>query len=303
MPSRKNLIYFLTLSILVLVFVAAYQWVLSFDNKLYVVFCDVGQGDSIYIRTPKGVDILVDGGPDRTVLKCLQSHMPFWDRKIELIVLSNADADHYTGLIDVVRGYTVERFAVSEIGKSDTSFEILEQEVYNRGIAVVTLEKGDRFRIGEIRLETLWPERSYINTSRLASYDPKDKQKVLGTVTSQQSVNEFSVVQLLTYKSFDLLLTGDIAPPATERLVAIPFESVEVLKVPHHGSRNGLTQGLLDVVRPQLAVISNGKNNRYGHPHNEILEMLKRKGITTLRTDVDGEIEIVSDGKKWWVAD
>ena len=301
MPSPKNIIHFLVISIFALVFVGIYQWVHAFDGKLHVVFCNVGQGDGIYIRTPGGADILVDAGPGSVILSCLESHMPFWDRKIELVVLTNADADHYLGLIDVVRRYAVEKFTVSQVGKSDASFEALEREVEKQGIRTISTAAGDRFRVGRVVFDTLWPDKTYLVHGSLRKDDPKNINRVLGAFTAQKSVNEFSVVQLLTYKTFNVLLTGDIVPPAIERLYTIPFDSVEVLKVPHHGSRNGLTEALLNKVSPQVAIISSGKNNRYGHPHQETLEMLRQKGVRVLRTDQQGEIEIVSDGKSWKV--
>ncbi len=295
--------FFLTLlSFFALLGVGFYQIFNLEDSNLHVVFCNVGQGDGIYIKTPKGADIIVDGGPDESILSCLHNHMPLWDRDIELMVLSNADTDHYMGLLEVIQRFKVKKIAVSKLGKSDVSFESLEQEVTRQKIPVVTLTKGDSLKIGEIALHTLWPEDEYLFASKVSQDNADNKEKILGAFTTSGSVNQFSVVQQLTYKSFDVLLTGDITPTATENIDKLSFDRVEVLKIPHHGSKNGLTTSLLESVNPNLAVISAGKKNRYGHPHKETLAILQEKNIKTLRTDIDGEIEIVSDGEKWWVA-
>ncbi len=120
-------------------------------------------------------------------------------------------------------------------------------------------------------------------------------------MTTKEDLNGFSIVQRISYGDFDALFTGDIGPPVAEMVAGSDGVGVEILKVPHHGSKNGLTQGLLDAARPKLAVISVGKKNRYGHPHKETIQLLSNAAIKLLRTDLDGEIEVVTDGKRWWI--
>lgn len=271
---RKPLLI-LTLLILSLAFLA----ILSLPDKyLHVIFCDVGQGDAI-LATLGTNQILVDGGPDDKVIFCLSRHMPFWDRKVEIVVNTHPQEDHYRGLVDVLRKYQVGTFLRPEVEGTSAGWEALKAELHKRNVTQNYAGAGQKIRISGLSFDILYPSESLIGGD----------------------LNEYSVVGILSYWNFDTLLTGDIIPPATD-MAAQSVRPVEVLKVPHHGSKNGLTPKLLKLAAPKLAVISVGKNNRYGHPHEEVIQMLREVGeIRVLRTDVDGEVEIVSDGQKWWV--
>lgn len=292
MPTYWKYTFLLLATTLLLSFLALFSFA---DDRLHLIFCDVGQGDAILVYQ-RSTQVLVDGGPDSAVLSCLSDHMPFWDRTIELVVLTHPDADHYGGLVDVVRRYHIVSFAGTVAGKNDYGFKTLMEEVKGRPIDTIILQAGKTIKIGKFSFAAIWPTKEYL--ARLAEF-PLTENKVLGA-TEEDSVNEFSIVLHLQYGGFDALLTGDIQPPVTD-LVSERVGEVEVLKVPHHGSKNGLTEALLQASGPKLAVISAGKNNRYGHPHKEILEALERWKVRYLRTDLDGEVEIVTDGKGWFV--
>ncbi|MDO8503836.1 MAG: MBL fold metallo-hydrolase [bacterium] len=291
----KYLLIFLFASVL-LVFLATFSLT---DTRLHLVFCDVGQGDAI-LAYKGSTQILIDGGPDKSVLACLSSHMPFWDRKIELIVLTNADKDHYAGLIDVIRRYQIIKYSSSGVDKEGAGMDALKAELKNRSVPTVDLNFGDEVKLGELKLYTLWPTKAWL--ARAKNPEPGMRNLVLAATDSP---NEFSVVVRLSYGEFDVLLTGDIEPPASDQAAGIVNSESdsevtwEVLKVPHHGSKNGLTQKLLEAVSPALAVISVGKNNRYGHPSKEALGFLDSLGVRILRTDLDREVEVVTDGKTW----
>ena len=300
MPKLWRYILILLTAAVLLVFLATFSLT---DSRLHLVFCDVGQGDATLIYRGS-TQVLVDGGPDRSVLSCLSNHMPFWDRKIELVVLTHADSDHYGGLVDVVRRYQIGSFVTSGVGKESVGFKTLAEEISMRDIKVLEVQEGDGLKLGSTVLGTVWPSQAWVARAERSEI----AGDVLGVATTSESPNEFSIVLGLSYGEFDALLTGDIQPPVTD-LVADkvgPSSSAigettprrwEVLKVPHHGSKNGLTQELLDTVQPNLAVISVGEKNRYGHPHKSVLEMLE--GFRVVRTDQDGEIEIVTDGRVW----
>lgn len=288
---------FLVLSAsVVLVFTASFSLV---DTRLHLVFCDIGQGDAILIYRGS-TQILVDGGPDRSVLSCLSSHMPFWDRKIEAVLMTHPDADHYSGLVDVVRHYDIGLFADSGVGKKDQGVLTLGNEISKKHIKVANLTAGTKIAGAGAILTSFWPDKEWFanSNSKIA------EENVLGAWTTNGSANEFSLVLGLSYGQFDALLTGDIQPPEVGR-VAEGMGAVgevrewEVMQVPHHGSKNGLTRELLEVVNPKLTVISVGKKNRYGHPAKETLDILKAHKVKTLRTDTDGEIEMVTDGANW----
>lgn len=159
------------------------------------------------------------------------------------------------------------------------------------------MTQGESVTVGSTRLVVFWP-----SAAQIAMMAPQPSGSVLGA-RSAVNVNDASVVLWLRYGSFDALLTGD----ADSRVefgylgTTLADDQVEVLKVPHHGSKTGITEAFLDWLKPQLAVISVGKNNTYGHPAEEILEILRYRDVRILRTDQEGDIEVVSDGNGWLV--
>ncbi len=255
-----------------------YQYITFADKKLHVVICNVGQGDAIFIRTPKGSDILVDSGPDDAVLNCLGKHMPFWDRSIEIVILTHPDADHVTGLVDVIKRYKVIRFYASNKTTNTGVYKQFLQTLKENNIKQNYLSQGDKFVFKDgLTMKTLWPTHDW----------------------NGLTTNSFSVTELLTYGKFKALLTGDLD---AEQLIQASSLGVDInfLKVPHHGSRFGLTGEILNILNPKIAVISVGKNS-YGHPTQFILDLLKSKNIKTLRTDQVGDVEFISDGNMFKV--
>jgi competence protein ComEC len=276
--------YFLTVSILLFLLggILLYQDITFNDKKLHIVICDVGQGDAILIRTPSGSDILIDGGPDSSVLSCLSRHLPFWDRTIEIMILTHPHADHLTGLIDVLKRYRVLSFGTEKIGSATDAYGELIKQLEQNLTKLRFLYQGDRFVIKDgVVLSVLWPTHEWIN------------QNVLNKTNSDE--NGLSVIDLLSYKNFKALFTGDAQASDVARIDLIAGE-ISLLKVPHHGSKTGLTAEILDILNPKIAAISVGKNNKYGHPTPLILDLLKNLNIKTLRTDQIGDIEIISDG-------
>lgn len=278
---RKTVVLYSVIIITGLFALVVYQKLTLDDGKLHVVVCDVGQGDAIFIRSPGGADILIDGGPDDKVLNCLGRHMPFWDRSLEMVVLTHPHADHLIGLISVIKSYSVLQFIGNISGQIDQETEGLKElksQINSHNIKITTVTIGDRFRIKDGTLfSVLWPPQDFVSSD----------------------VNDLSIVFLLNFSDFEALLTGDAGVNAGYQRV---FEGqVDLLKVPHHGSRTGLSAQFMDQVRLGLAVISVGKKNKFGHPHEETLKILTDKDIKTLRTDLDGEVAVISNGKKWWV--
>jgi competence protein ComEC len=269
------------------------------DNRLHYVICDVGQGDGILIYH-KSTQIIVDAGPDNRILKCLSEHMPFWDRKIELAVLTNPDLDHYGGFVDVFRAYEIDLFVSPGIYRTDEPFRALQKELEAHSIKNSVAVRGQTLQLGEIKLKNEWPTLEYLSEYPTFTKENLGKQ-VLGATDPGVSVNHWSEVFELQFGAFKSLLTGDIDPPATDNLAESISHTTDVLKVPHHGSKNGLTESLLQKTHPKLAVISDGKNNRYHFPHSEVLNLLNKYGVKVLRTDQVGEIEIITDGRTWRV--
>lgn len=256
------------------------------DGKLHVVFCDVGQGDATFIRTPDGSDILIDGGPDDSVLDCLSSHMPFWDRSIEVIFLTHPHADHLNGVLEVLRRYEVIHFVTENVQGSSDLVKLEMAILADKNLSATFFSKGKRLKTQDgVQFLTLWPPKS--------SFSIAEKEL---------DVNGFSLIQLLKYGNFKLFLTGDAVIEAEEEAIA-EIDEITVLKVAHHGSKTGTSEKILRELNPKLAIISVGSKNRYGLPALQTLGLLKEFKIKTLRTDLSGEIEIVTDGKKWGIVE
>lgn len=278
------------------------------DRNLHVIACDIGQGDAILI-THGTQQVLVDGGPNDSVLSCLSRYIPFWDREIEVVVLTNGDADHVTGLIDVLERYEVGKLVANNLIQETARFAAFRETVASQDVEVYAPEAGDVIRVGPstgsgstLRFNVLWPED---RLGQATIWQDTPSEVVLGANTySKTTANEQSVVMKLEYGDFDVLLTGDIGFPTEEAMVeASRLEDVELLKVGHHGSRYSSSEAFLEALSPELAVISVGKKNTYGHPTVEAIDRLKASGAKVLTTKDEGSIEVVSDGARWWVAD
>lgn len=280
------------------------------DGKLHIVFCDVGQGDAVYIKMPNQADILVDGGPNDRVLSCLGKFMPFYDRKLEVVVMSHPQKDHFQGLISVFKRYQVDTLVTIPLGNDTDSFKELITAIKMNHTPVRYFTTGDRLEIGEVSLETLWPEKNWLTLN--ISLDEKFTSDLSKThldgqflgFTTTKDLNLFCLYLHLTYGQFDLFLTGDGDSGTQAQMAALNIfdlipENLELLKVPHHGSRTGMNEDFIERVRPKISVITVGKNN-YGHPNQHVIEKLGKWG-KVLRTDLNGDIEIIVDKDKYWI--
>ncbi len=289
------------IGLLALAAITVWLAVLAYPGQqLSLIACDVGQGDSI-LAVYGETQILVDGGPNDKVLECLNNHLPFWDREIELIILTHPQKDHYGGLIDVFRHYKVDKFLATPIDSGSQGYQVLINAVGGSGTEVINPVTGMDIRLGLIHLDILHPSEQYVLSKVEGDSTDNSGNGVLGAFDIKGDLNDYSVVAILRLGEFEALLTGDIDPAVIEDIIAEGLvRDIEYIKTPHHGSKNGLTKKLLEASMPEIAVISVGKNP-WGHPHQEVIKLLKDYGIKILRTDLDGDIVVVSDGKKWWV--
>lgn len=256
------------------------------DQNLHLYFLNVGQGDSAYILTPSGQDILIDGGPDGVVLSELSKVMPFYDRQIDFVILSHPHADHLVGLIEVLKNYEVgEIIATDAIHTSPEYFEWLKI-IKEKKVAYKLSFEQKELNVGQVNIDFLYPDRSL-----------KDAKI--------DNLNNTSLVVRLSYGSFSTLFPGDAEEEEQTKLITHNSirqlaDKTAILKVPHHGSKDGLSPAFLAAVSPEVAVISVGRDNKYGHPAEITLQKLEKANVKIYRTDQDGRIEIASDGKKWW---
>ena len=288
------------LIILLLITITTWLAVLTSENNNFkIIACDVGQGDAI-LAVYGQTEILIDGGPNNKVLDCLSRHMPFWDRKIEAVMMTHPEKDHYYGLIDVFKSYDVSYFITSGLDSVSQDYQVLKREVGSSGATVLRVRSDQSIRIGLMHLDILHPSEEYI-----AGNSSENSAQVLGAFTTLKNKNDFSIVAGLSFGEFDALLTGDIEDNVSDmiagELTLRTKREWEYIKVPHHGSKNGLSQKLLDVVNPKLAIISSGKNNSYGHQHEEVLKLFIDKNIKILRTDERGDVAVETDGKSYWL--
>ena len=268
------------------------------DGKLHIIFCDVGQGDAVYVRFPDGRDALIDGGPNNKVISCLSRHMAFWDRSIDIVFLTHPEQDHVAGLVPVLERYAVGHVVEADVPVASDGYRKFAELLAARGVLDKRVAAGERISAAAVTMDIVWP--SAMQVARMKSYGALGGSSVLGTQAGDP--NDSSLVIWLRYGEFDVWLPGDagIDTEAQYHEVLLADDSIDVLKVPHHGSRTGMNDRLIDLLRPKLAVISVGKNT-YGHPSADVLQLLAKSHVQLLRTDTHGDVEVVSDGIHWRV--
>lgn len=253
-------------------------------DQTTITFFDIGQGDAIHIRTDNNIDILIDGGPDDQVIRRLGETMPFWDRKIELMVLSHPDADHISGLVPVFDYYTVDKIIIADVPVDSAVQHALQTELLDHNIEIIYAWSGDMIQLNDHEsLNILHP----FTDSPLSEMDRNDTSVVLEYVYSGNV--ETSV-----------LLTGDIGKDIEHDLLeAGLIHDIDILKVGHHGSKYSSTAEFIEAAHPEYAVIQVGAENKFGHPTAEALDRLAPYAHI-LRNDEIGNIgiNINNDGYK-----
>lgn len=270
------------------------------DGDLHVVFCDVGQGDAILILMDD-FQMVVDGGPGgEGLMSCLGEYMPFWDRRVEVVLNTHPQKDHLGGLDELLQTYRVDRVIINGVFGGGKDGERLRELIGEKGVEVVLPRANDSLSMGSLQFDILWPQERVGST--MAWSDPLREDLSSEMVLGKNSdVNIVSVVGVLRYGDFEVMLTGDIGFDEEQQLVdSGRLMEVDVLKVAHHGSRYSSSSEFIGLVRPKIAVIQVGEN-RFGHPTGEVLERLKGVGARVLRTDLNGSVEIVSDGESYWL--
>lgn len=274
--------------LVVLVFSALASWLLPYisvptsSEFLSVTFLDIGQGDAILIETPDGVQMLIDGGPDGTVLRRLATELPWFDRTLDIVLGTHPDKDHIGGLVDVLK-----RFKVGQIITTENTGETMVASTFQKGLvqegATLTMARaGQVYQLGA--------------STTLTIFAPANNPAMLESNTA-------SIVVKLSYGVTDFMLTGDAPSGIEDYLVKTYGDELksEVLKLGHHGSKTSTSELFLDTVKPQYAVVSAGKDNSYGHPHQAVVDVVATRGIGLVSTAEQGSITFISDGKEVWL--
>jgi competence protein ComEC len=249
------------------------------DGKLHIYFLDVGQGDAIFIQAPDGRQVLVDGGPNPiSLFNQLSEVMPFWDRSIDMVVLTHADSDHINGLLALPDRYRVRQVIATAQAETAPLAAAWLDTFEHEGMQPIHAERGMQMMIGNAVLTVLNPGEEPVGAPLGADED-----------------NENSIVLRLDHGAMTFLLTGD-ADATVEKAIlelGLPLRA-DVLKAGHHGSSGATSLEFVAAVQPQIVVFQVGAGNRFGHPSEEVLGRVS--GSRIFRTDTDGRVEVVSDG-------
>lgn len=249
----------------------------SQKQELIVNFLDVGQGDAILI-SQGSKQILIDGGPNgQVLLEKLGKYIPFWDRNIEVIIATHPDQDHIDGLIDAMKAYNIGELIDNSEDSDSQVYKKYEEIIQEKSISRLKGKSGMNIKISDdANLEIFSPGENLDNNSK--------------------DTNADSVVLKLTYGENSFLFTGDFPIEKEQEIINKNFDlKSNVLKISHHGSKYSTGSEFLEKIMPKDAVISVGKNNRYGHPAQDVLDRLNEKKINVLRTDEIGDVEYVCE--------
>ncbi len=278
--QTKHLLKFLILPLLVaFLLVIYYGKQEEQDGFLKVKFYNVGQGDSFFIRTPEGNQVLVDGGPGDSVIQKLGSDMGVFDKTIEMVILTHAHLDHFEGLISVFNKYNVEKILLPNTDVKSAPYVAFTDAVEKEGAEVVYAVQGQRIFLDSITV--------------LDILNPASRGEI--KLGKNGDINDTSIVAILRFGKTEMLLTGDAGTNIEDMLLGNFDLDVDVLKVGHHGSKHSTSEKFLQATSPQYSVIQFGDGNKYGHPAPEIVDRLKSLQVDMSQTN-QNDVEFVSDG-------
>lgn len=264
---------------LVTVFVWFIVWDLSANSTLKVYFLDVGQGDAIFIEAPNRNQVLIDGGRNKALIRQLSEVMPFYDRSIDLVIATHPDLDHIGGLPFVLDRFSVGGFMEPGVEVDTLVYRTMEKTLEEKGIPKIIARRGMRAVLDqEVFLDILFPDRD------VSGLEP----------------NDASIVAKLSYGETAFMLTGDAPRKMELYLVSLDgnYLQSDVLKAGHHGSRTSSDLIFVGFVNPKYGIISAGRNNSYGHPYQEVLDVFDKLGVSVLSTADLGTIGFSSNGRE-----
>lgn len=284
MQSLKNNLkwYVLTLLFLSNFFIWYVVFAEGGGGTLTVAFLDVGQGDAIYIEAPNGNQILIDGGSNKSVLRELSKVMPFYDRTIDIVLATHPDKDHIGGLVDVLDRFEVETFIEPGVSSDTAVYASLVRHIEQNKVESIIARRGQKIVLDdEVVFTILFPDRG----------------------VSGVGSNDASIVAQLVYGETEFLLTGDSPRKIEKYLVSVDGKNLksDVLKAGHHGSKTSSSELFVGFVSPKYGIISAGRDNRYGHPHKEVLDVFEKFNIPLKNTAESGTIIFTSDGENIFV--
>lgn len=277
----------ITIFLLIIALIPAWLPQVSFGIQgsscdcLSVSFLDVGQGDAILIETPDGFEMLVDGGRDSSVLRELGKERSWSDKHIDMVVATHPDLDHVAGLVEVLKRYEVGSILMTENEGDSSAVAAFAAAAPKEGAKIIFADAGQVFQLGA--------------STTIQVFAPTGDESKLESNTA-------SIVLRVVYGNTSFMLTGD-APMEIENYLVETYSTQldsDVLKLGHHGSKTSTSEAWLDIVSPRFAVVSAGIDNRYGHPHQEVMQRVFKRNIQTSHTGTDGTVTFYSDGIEVW---
>ncbi|MEX0896117.1 MAG: MBL fold metallo-hydrolase [Patescibacteria group bacterium] len=269
------------------------------DTYLEVIFCDVGQGDATLVQMGTW-QLLIDGGADSSVLRCLDNHVPFWDQTIEIVLATHAHADHILGLALVMEKYHTSLIMTNGLSSETADFALFEEAIVKQlvnGSQHLVVGAGAQFSYKQLDMNIIAPEQPFGSISIEAETELWDINTQLSQKISDH--NEPSIATFVTFGDFGLLVTGDMYEAGELALIKQhTITPTTILKAGHHGSKTSSSLPFLLATEPEIVTISAGKNNQHGHPAPEVLERVDLIGAQVARTDLEGELHFITDGNQ-----
>lgn len=257
---------------------------LSTSSLLRISYLDVGQGDAALITTASGQNILIDCGPNQQILAALSRRLRWWDRRLDMIIVSHDHADHWGGLPYLINKYPIQQIILAQPPRLSTELAGALNDAKQKGIVINNIRAPAVIKLSDnSRLTILWP-----TSEQLIRY--------------QDNINNQSLVILWQYGQNKFLWTGDLEVVAENELLAQQptGRPIDILKIAHHGSLTATSLAWLNYWQPKMAVISLSSANKFGLPSQLIIDRLRRLGIRLWRTDQLNDFDIWSNGQLIW---
>jgi len=302
------------------------------DKYFHLVTCDVGQGDAILLKYGQ-MQILIDTGPDESLLTCLNNQMPFWDKKIDVLILTHFDDDHIGGFASLSQTYSIKYIflPLTDYKESEVFLElkkrisalqelgtIVKEPVLGQQIAFSKIEPNHQAKYNStnnsensLLLSFLTPLaldlEEYLSLEGNESFLWQEPENYLSAgdwqnLAYKESNNNGSIAVFVQFGELKILLSGDLESARELALMEVGLiTGVDIQKVGHHGSKTSSSLEFLQRLRPEMALISCGLNNKFGHPSPEVLSNFQSIDAQILRTDHLGTIEVLSNGQKFWL--
>jgi len=257
------------------------------EKEIKITFLDIGQGDASFIEWPNGEQMLVDCSKDARILGALGRAMEYYDKRIDYLLVTHPDLDHYGGCTDVLKRFDVDNIIYTGLNKNDKTWNFFWKTAQEEGAKIYEIDSRQEMHISNTVLDFIYPDHNL-------SVD-----RGIPGVDKETSDNNASIVFKLSYGENGVLFTGDMEEDLEEYLVDNYGDQIEaeLLKVGHHGSNTSSGQGFLDLVDPEVSIISVGKDNQYGHPSRRVIKRLERENSDIWRTDLQGDIILYLDLK------